>query len=157
MTLKELLDAEQKLLKEASDMIAKYLEPIDTQLDNVRKEITAKVAEPTKLALANGRKDAGTINFNLDGVQVKATIGKTIKWDQNGLREMAKKIQAAGDNPDDYIETKTDYKISENRFKNFSEAVKNTFLPFREVKTGSPKYEYTIPEAKELPDADMPL
>ena len=147
MTLKELVIREKELYDLAGSLIDSLrprLQPIDEEIDRIKAQILAKVQGPAMSKFSEERKDAGTVNLTLDGVAVKCVIDKSVKWDQPGLEHVAGRIREAGDNPLDFIEVT--YGITENRFKNFPEAIQRVFLPYRAVKTGKPKYEYKIME-----------
>ena len=87
-------------------------------------------------------KDTGTVNFVVDGVEVKQTVSKTVKWDQSELAFVFERIQEAGDNPDDYI--KTSLSVSESDFKKWRPEIQAVFTKARSVLPGKPKYDFEV-------------
>ena len=133
--LKDLLHQKQKLLDQ--------LAPLQKELGTVEDQINAAVAVPLKAAM-EGKKDTGTVKFDVDGIAVKAVVPKTVKWDQEKLAGIFQKIASAGDDPGQYIETK--YGVSETAYKKWSDPVKKVFLPARTVVPGKPKLEFHLNE-----------
>lgn len=132
MNLREMIDAQTKLQAEAA-RIKTALSQVETQIDDYLKD---QVRE----RLAVEEKDTGTVNFNVDGVDVKALVPKTVKWDQKRLAEIAVKIASAGDDPENYMKVKRE--VSETSFKAWPEQIKNVFMPARTVVTGKTKYTF---------------
>ena len=152
MNLKELLTKKDELaatIATIEDGIRPQLAPIKAELSEVEKAIESTVSGPAKANFAAAQKDTGTVHFELDGVHVKVTCDKTVKWDQAKLEDIFNKIRTAGDNPNQYI--KTDYKVSETSFKEWPDAVKAVFTPARTVTPGKPKFEFHFNEDSEIP------
>lgn len=80
-TLSELRDAiaEAELAKANADTTLKLL------LDTLRSRVESEAAA---LFAADG-KQAGDITFMADGVKLKASISKTVKWDNDKLQSIA--------------------------------------------------------------------
>jgi hypothetical protein len=152
-TLQELLAERYRLEDEIGrieDSILPKLDPLRAQMAEIEKAIDGRIAAPIQGAFQRARKDTGTVNLEVDRVAVKVTRGKTVKWDQSLLFAIFKRIQAAGDDPNAYIQAETQYKVSENAFKEWPDAVKNVFMPARTVTPGKPKIEF-IPLDEEIP------
>jgi uncharacterized protein len=151
-TLKELILQKEKCKQDAAELMATIrtqLDAFDETQKEIDKQIETKVSEIGKQKLSETQKDTGTVNFPLEGVTVKVTVSKTVKWDQEGLAVLCEKIKSAGDIPGNYI--KTSFDVSETKFKEWPDAVKQAFMPHRTVAAGKPRYEYTIIENNDAP------
>lgn len=144
-SLKDLLLCKQKLsgdIEALEQSIRPQIVPLKAELSEVEKRIEVIVLEPAKASFSIAGKDTGTVHFDLDQVHVEVTREKSVKWDQGKLTEIFQKIRSAGDNPNQYI--KTEYKVSENLFKEWPDAVRAVFTTARTVTPGKPKFEFTI-------------
>ena len=83
-------------------------------------------------------KDSGVVRIEDDGFVVVADLPKKVAWDQAQLAALAARIRAAGDNPDDYVETTL--KVSERRYAAWPEPIRASFEPARTVTVGAPKF-----------------
>jgi len=59
----------------------------------------------------------------------EATSSNTNDWDQDKLRDIFFAIKKHGDNPEEYIDLH--YSVSEEKFNNWPEHIKNIFKPAR--------------------------
>lgn len=133
--LKELL--EQKAQIETK--IQEITQPLQENLTKIGDQIN-EIA----MKLLQDPNNPGTYNLETDGVKVKATIGKTVKWSQTTLGLIWERIAASGDEPRQYMTP--EYKISENSYKGWPDQIRNVFLPARTVTPTKPKFEFTINE-----------
>jgi hypothetical protein len=83
-------------------------------------------------------KDSGVVRIEDDGFVVVADLPKRVTWDQAQLAALAARIRAAGDNPDDYVETTL--KVSERRYAAWPAPIRAGFEPARTVTVGAPKF-----------------
>jgi hypothetical protein len=132
MTLQEMIDNKTKLEAEAAR--------IKTALSQVEGQIDDYLKDSVRERLAVEEKDTGTVNFNIDGIEVKAAVPKTVKWDQKRLAEIAVKIASAGDDPENYMKVKRE--VSKTSFKAWPTQIQNVFMPARTVVTGKTKYTF---------------
>ena len=141
-TLQDLLEEQAAVLSE--------MEALKGSLAAIESEIAAKLKEPMDLQFREARKDTGTVHFEVDGVYVKATIKKDVKWDQEKLAALHQRMVDSGQDPAAWMEVEkvTTYKVPEARFTKFPEWAQRAFLPAREVKPGKPKFEFTSPKAE---------
>lgn len=80
----------------------------------------------------------GTASVPLsDNLSLKFEIGKTVKWDQDGLANMFAQIRTAGRDPLEYMKVK--YDVAENAYKNWPSDIRGAFEPFRTVTPSKPK------------------
>lgn len=135
-TLKELAIQRMQLVARINEL-KKELEPVEHGIN----EIIAPIANAARQTEG---KDTGTVNVEIEGMQVKADLPKKVDWDQEALSAIGDKIAAAGDDPVKYI--RVTYGVSETAFKQWPDAVKAVFLPARTVKTGKPVYTVVLDE-----------
>lgn len=130
MNLQEMIDSKTKLEAEMAKLkIA--LSQVEDRIDNHLQDMVRE-------RLAIEEKDTGTVNFDCEGIQVKAIIEKKVKWDQKHLAETFAKIASSGDKPEQYIQIK--FAVSETAYKSWPDQIKNVFLPARTVEVGRTKY-----------------
>ena len=132
------------LLEEQAAVLSE-IEAFRNSLAAIESEIAARLKEPMDLKLREAGKDTGTVHFEVDGIFVKATIQKTVKWDQEKLASLCKRMADSGQDPAAWMEIEDvrTYKVPEVRFAKFPEWAKKAFLPARELKPGRPKFEFT--------------
>ena len=86
-------------------------------------------------------KDFGTVRFDDGDVTVISDLPKKPVWDQKQLSAIVQKIQEAGDDPSEYIDTA--FKVSESKFKAWPEHIRRTFEPARTLKAGKAVFKLT--------------
>ena len=79
-------------------------------------------------------KDFGTVRFDDGDVTVISDLPKKPVWDQKLLSDIVQKIQEAGDDASEYVETA--FKISESKFTAWPKHIRHIFEPARTLKTG---------------------
>jgi hypothetical protein len=142
MTIKELIQQKEQIMSEIraiQQSIEPQLLPMQEALNKLETEITTQA---TAILNAFKDKDTGTFNLAEDGVKIKVTIGKTIKWDQGILAGIWERIAESGDDPKQYIQP--EYKISENAYKGWPNQIKGVFMPARTVTPTKPKFEFEL-------------
>ncbi|MFP5213959.1 MAG: hypothetical protein ACLGPL_11340 [Acidobacteriota bacterium] len=150
MDLKALLIKKQELLDQKAEIeesLRPRIAPIAEELATVEKAINDRARELFRAVPA--QKDTGTFNLMGDGVSIKVTISKTVKWDQAKLSEIHSLIASSGDDPSQYIGVT--YGVSENAFKAWPDQIKNVFMPARTVTPGAPKFELEIVGEDDIP------
>lgn len=126
---------------------------IDTNLNEALawlKQIRAKFdtaleqsyGEQARKALADSGRDVGTTYITDGALRIKFELPKRVSWDQQQLNAIAERIVAAGDPIHDYMDI--DLSVSEARFNNWPETLKEQFAPARSVKPGKAKFLLTI-------------
>lgn len=141
MTLQELLAERDRI----NTVIAALMEPVTTaqgELTAIDEQITAIIMEPVKQARLVAGKDTGTVDVLVNGVMVKHTTAKVVKWDQSKLAAIRQLIASHNDDPDRYMKTKTEYRIDEKSYNDFPAPIKQVFADAREVKAGPPKVTF---------------
>jgi hypothetical protein len=144
MNIRDLIQQKQNIQDQITELkatIEPKMKPLHEALNKLETEITDQA---TAILNAAKDKDTGTFNLNQDGVKIKAVISKTVKWNQDLLTGIWERIAGSGDDPKQYITP--EYKISENAYKGWPDAIKGVFLPARTVIPAKPKFEFTIDE-----------
>ena len=99
-----------------------------------------KISQEALSQLSSKEYGCGTANIETDNYKIKAVVSKTVKWDEDILRKIAKKISDAGLDPEAFIKYKLS--VSETAFKGYPDAVKQEFVPARSVEPSKPKITY---------------
>jgi len=86
-------------------------------------------------------KDFGTVRFDDGEITVISDLPKKPVWDQKQLSTIVQKIQEAGDDPSEYVDTA--FKVSESKFKAWPAHIRNTFEPARTLKAGKAVFKLT--------------
>jgi hypothetical protein len=74
-------------------------------------------------------------------VRLTVDVSKRVTWDQAQLATIAKRIDAAGESVEEFIDIA--YSISESRFLNWPSTLRTQFEAARTVKPGKPTYRLT--------------
>jgi len=118
-------------LDEALDWLKQARAKFDAALDQCYGE-RARAAR-----LAAG-KDFGVIHLSDGPLRVTVDQPKRVSWDQAHLAAISRRIAAAGDNVEDFIDV--EYGVSESRFNNWPPALRAQFEAARTVKPGKPSF-----------------
>ncbi len=132
--LKDLL----QLRAELDDEMAKIRETINKNEQAIQDVIADPLAQARELA----GKDTGTVNVLIDGIKVKQAIAKRVDWDQKQMFNIWKRIEEAGDHPENYMTVKTTHGVKEKNYGSFPDPVKSIFSEARTVKAGAPKVTF---------------
>lgn len=124
------LDYEIALLKKAKIQV-------DTAL-------VKRYGEQAQTALAATGRDFGTAHITDGSVAIRAELPKKVRWDQEKLTEIARRITDAGDNVADFIDVKLS--VSESRYTAWPPALREQFAPARTVEAGKLAFTLTVKE-----------
>ena len=124
-----------QLQEQATSAVAKAKLTKDL-LDGV---LNHKYADRATLLRRESGKDFGSIRFSDGNMTITADLPKRPVWDQKKLAQITQRIQEAGDDPEEYVETTL--KVPENRFKSWPSHIQRTFEPARTVKAGKPVFK----------------
>lgn len=141
MNLTELLAERDRL----NTKITAMMEPVNLaqgELTVIEDQINSIITEPVKQARLLAGKDTGTVDVLVNGVMVKHTMAKVVKWHQDKLTTIRQLIASHNDDPDRYMKAKTEYRIDEKAYHDFPEPIKAVFADAREVKAGTPKITF---------------
>lgn len=141
MNLTELLAVKDRL----NVKICSLMEPVNLaqgELATIESQISAAIEESIKQARLMAGKDTGTVDVLVQGVMVKHTVSKVVKWHQDKMEAIRLLIRQHNDDPDHYMVTKIEYKVEEKAYKSFPEQIKAVFAEAREVKAGQPKVTF---------------
>jgi hypothetical protein len=86
-------------------------------------------------------KDFGTVRFEDGDITVISDLPKKPVWDQKQLSAITQKIQDAGDDPSEYVDTA--FKVSESKYNAWPEHIRRTFEPARTMKAGKAVFKLT--------------
>lgn len=141
MNLQELLAEKDRI----NVKIAALMEPVNLalgELNVIEEQINSIITDPIKQARMMAGKDTGTVDVLVNGVMVKHTMAKVVKWHQDKLAAIRQLIAQHNDDPDRYMKTKVEYRIDEKAYHDFPEQIKAVFADAREIKAGPPKITF---------------
>ena len=105
-----------------------------------------RYGEQAREALLESGRDFGTTHL-LDGaLHIKFDLPKKVTWDQKQLAAIAQRIVTSGDKLEDYIDLK--YAVSESRFTNWPEGLREQFASARTVAAGKPSFALTLDQGE---------
>ena len=71
-------------------------------------------------------------------------LPKRISWDQEKLAAIARRIAAAGEKVEDYLDV--EFSVPESRFNHWPQALREQFASARTVKPGKPTFRLALTE-----------
>jgi hypothetical protein len=101
-----------------------------------------RYGERARVALLDSGRDFGTTHLEDGALHVKFELPKKVTWDQKQLAAIAQRIVASGDKLEEYIDLK--YSVSESRFTNWPEGLREQFASARTVSAGKPSFTLTL-------------
>ena len=131
-------------LAEQKAEIKAEMEHLKSRLSNIESQIESIISEAVTAQRAATNKDTGTINMNINGLMIKHTVPKKVKWNQEILSRLANDIVNAGDDLMKYCTI--EYKVPEKMFDSFQPEVQQAFMAARTVECGKPKIELEVPQ-----------
>lgn len=133
------LSPQQKIL------LAQQLEQAGDWLKQVKARLDAALEQTygdrIRTARSDGGKDFGVVHVADGEVRLTVDVSKRVTWDQAQLAMIAKRIEAAGESVEEFIDVS--YSISESRFQNWPSTLRSQFEAARTVKPGKPTYRLT--------------
>jgi hypothetical protein len=104
--------------------------------------LDAAYGEQARAARLAAGKDFGVVHLNEGPLRVTVDLPKRVAWDQARLSEMARRIAAAGERVEDYLDV--EYSVSESRFNAWPTALRAQFEAARTVKPGKPTFRLAL-------------
>ncbi|WP_131111612.1 hypothetical protein [Sulfuricystis thermophila] len=104
--------------------------------------LDAAYGEQARAARLQAGKDFGVVHLNEGPLRVTVDLPKRVAWDQARLSEMARRIAAAGERVEDYLDV--EYSVSESRFNHWPPALRAGFEAARTVKPGKPTFRLAL-------------
>lgn len=104
--------------------------------------LEAAYGEQARAARLEAGKDFGVVHLNDGPLRVTVDVPKRVSWDQVQLAAIARRIAAAGERVEDYLDV--EYSVSESRFNHWPAALRAQFEPARTVKPGKPTFRLTL-------------
>jgi hypothetical protein len=129
----------KKLLKKRSDL-ARKRDEAQKRLDDLDGRIEALVGPAAMETRVQAGKDTGAVTFEYDGVRVTVTVPKVVSWNEDLLQRIAQGLQAAGEDPAQYIRFR--YSVPENAYTHWPDSIRRVFEPARVMVPGRPKYAF---------------
>jgi len=150
-------DLEALPIGELAALPAEQLLEIETHLADLSawtKKIQARLhaaldqryGEQAREALLESGRDFGTTHLMDGALHIKFELPKKVTWDQKQLAAIAQRIVASGDKLEDYIDLK--YAVSESRFTNWPEGLREQFASARTVAAGKPSFALTLDQGE---------
>lgn len=130
------------LLVEDLAEATKDLKVAQKRVDEINSHIAKRVASEVAKARAELQKTEGTVTVAVDGCEVKSTVPKNVKWDQNALSMAAAKIAELGEDPMQYIDFEAS--IPERKWEVLPRVIRELAIGARLLKHGKEKIEVTV-------------
>jgi hypothetical protein len=131
------------VLQEEAEEAAKSARSLADWLNGA---IGLRYAERAAAARRADGKDSGTVRLDEGEVTVIADLPKRVDWDQATLGKMVARIRAAGDDPEEYVETS--FRVSERKYAAWPATIREGFEAARTVKPGKPTFRLTLREER---------
>ena len=126
-------------------VLARQLEQAGDWLKQVKARFDAALEQTygdrIRDARSDGGKDFGVVHVADGDLRLTVDVSKRVTWDQTQLATIAKRIDAAGESVEEFIDVS--YSISESRFQNWPSTLRTQFEAARTVKPGKPTYRLT--------------
>lgn len=130
------LSPQQKiLLARQLDQAGEWLKQVRARFDTALEQT---YGDRIRTARAEAGKDFGVVHVVDTHVRLSVDVSKRVSWDQTQLAVVAKRIAAAGEPVEEFIDVA--YSISESRFLNWPSTLRTQFESARAVKPGKPTY-----------------
>ena len=150
-------DLETMSIGELTALPPQHLLEIETHLNDLTtwtKKVQSRLhaaldqryGEQARESLVDSGRDFGTTNLQDGPLHIKFELPKKVTWDQKQLAAIAQRIVASGDKLEDYIDLK--YAVSESRFTNWPEGLREQFASARTVAAGKPGFTLTLIEGE---------
>ena len=98
--------------------------------------------EQAHAARIRAGKDFGVVHLTDGPMRVTVDTPKRVSWDQQQLAAIAKRIAAAGERVEDYLDV--EYSIPESRYNNWPPALREQFAAARTVKPGKTTFRLAL-------------
>lgn len=118
-------------LNELTTWVKQAREKLNVALDQ-------RYGDQARAALLASGRDFGTTHVSDGALRITFELPKRVSWDQPQLAAMVARIQAAGDHPEEYVDT--EYSISESRYNHWPQGLREQFANARTVKPGKPSF-----------------
>ena len=133
------LSPQQKIvLARQLDQAGDWLKQVKARFDAALEQT---YGDRIRDARSDGGKDFGVVHVADGDLRLTVDVSKRVSWDQTQLATIAKRIDAAGESVEEFIDVS--YSISESRFQNWPSTLRSQFEAARTVKPGKPTYRLT--------------
>lgn len=134
------LSPERKL--ELSRQIDEAFDLVKKIKDRFAAAVELAYAEQLRATRTEAGKDFGTVHVTDGILRITSDIPKRASWDQQKLGDIARRIAAAGERVEDYIDV--EFSIPESRFNALPPAWREQFEPARTTKPGKPTFRLAL-------------
>lgn len=110
--------------------------------DHLDRALELRYADQAQSLRRAAGKDYGVVHFDDGSVRVTADAPKKVTWDEAQLAEIARRIRATGEDPDQYLEI--GYRVSEAKFTAWPDAIRAVFAPARTTRPGKPAFRLAL-------------
>lgn len=129
------------------------LAEVDHQLDQLQAwtkqararldaALASRYGDQARAELRASGRDFGTTHLADGALRLKVEVSKKVTWDQAKLAEIARRITAAGEAAESYLEVKL--AVPESRYTNWPPVLQEQFAPARTVEPGKPAFTLTL-------------
>ncbi|MBF0339491.1 MAG: hypothetical protein HQL95_00840 [Magnetococcales bacterium] len=127
-----------RLQQETSEAMGR-VKLINDLLDGV---FARRFGEQSTAIRQESGKEFGVIRFHEDGLEIIADMKKEVKWDQKKLEAIAGHIAKSGEDPGEYITSKTTHTVDERKFSAWPNHIKAAFGEARTVHRGRQTFRF---------------
>lgn len=142
ISINELSTQKPELLSELKNAASDCLNFAIATSEHVDHAIDLRYREYADRLRTTMCKQTGVVHFDDGNVRITADLPQEIEWHQVRLAEIARRLQANGKNPADYIDHS--FSVAEAKFNAWPDSLKNAFIPARTVKNGTPTYRLAL-------------
>ena len=130
---------------EVKKPIMKEVNELEEQRHNLKEILDAEIVKMTKPKFKQKDYGCGTISIDTENFKIKTVIKKTVKWDEEKLKDVEKLIREGGQDPENFVKYKRS--VLEASYKNFTDDIKVAFEPARSVEPSKPSISIERKEA----------
>lgn len=114
--------------------------------DRINDSLELKYKDQASVIRIQQGKDSGTVHFEDDGIEITSELPKKVTWDQKQLAAIAKRIQASGEDPSQYVDVS--FRVAERRYSAWPDSIKQAFQSARTFNTGRQTFKLIKGEGK---------
>lgn len=123
------------------EQVAEWLQQVRTKFD---ASLEYAYGDRLRSALSDAGHDTSIVHIHDGDVRVNVDQSTRVCWDQAHLGTIARRIAAAGERVEDFIDVA--YSISESRFHHWPPSLRAQFEVARTVEVGTPSYRLIAAE-----------
>jgi hypothetical protein len=144
MSIEGLAELPPEMLGDLQRKVGSDLAAARRRMSRLNDALDSKYRERAAQVRRDAGKDFGVARFCDGETFIEADLKKSVIWDQDGLRELWNRIDAASEDPKQYMTIKTELTVSERAFASWSPQIQAAFAPYRTVKPAAVSYKVLI-------------